>query len=99
MARFGAGLEVRVMAYGLLMVYVYCLWLCIQFIVNGDRLLIMAKVYGFGYGLRLRSIVCGNGLWIMVYGYSVVLWLGIKLWFVVMVLGYGCRVLCFRFHS
>ena len=74
MTRFGSGLGVQVMGYGLPMVFVYFLWLRIPFVVNGDRLWIMAKVYGFGYGLWLWSIVCGYGLWIIVYGYSLVLW-------------------------
>lgn len=51
------------------------------------------------YGLGLWFIVCGlwlwlwfmvlvHSLWLVVYGYSLALWLGFRLWFIVMVLGY-----------
>lgn len=79
------------------MVYVYCLQLCVQFMVNGNRVYMTFMAYGYVYGLRLWFIVW---LWLqlmvmaLVYGYNYALWL----WFIIYSLWlmiYGYRLVLF----
>lgn len=47
--KYSAQLGVKVMGYGLVIVYGYCLWLCVQFVVYVNMLCVMFIVYGYVY--------------------------------------------------